>query len=70
MRILFGIVEISRDRRSKAQLESIRATEQARADRDLERLYNERVAANVARRLDRRVQQFLQTPAILRRQAD
>lgn len=70
MKIPFRIVEVTRDRRNKAQLESARAIAQARTDQAIEQLYNERVRANVARRLDRRVQKFLQTPAFLRRQAD
>lgn len=56
-----------RDRRNKAQLESARAMDQARADQALEQLYDQRVRANKAARLNRRVEQFLQTPAQPRR---
>lgn len=70
MKVLFNINGVTVDRRTKAQLESARAIEQARADQALERLWRERVQANVSARLNRRVKRFLQTPAILRRQAE
>lgn len=70
MTILFRIVDITRDRRNKAQLESARAIAQERADRALEELWRERVRARVQARTNRRVEQFLQTPAHNRRSAE
>lgn len=74
MRILFNIVEITRDRRTKAQLSSAAAIDQTRTDLKLEQLWRERVKANISARLNRRVEQILQsgveTPAFLRRQAE
>ena len=51
------------DRRTKAQLESARAIEQERLDKAIERRWREMVAANVQRRLDKKVRQFLGTAA-------
>lgn len=48
-----------RDTRTKWQLASYRAIEQARADQTLEKIWRERVRENTRRRLDRRVQMFI-----------
>lgn len=58
--ILFRITNITRDRRSKAQLETVRATEQGRLDLALERLWRQRVDAKVQARKDRRIREALQ----------
>jgi hypothetical protein len=43
------------DRRNKQQLESARAIEQERADQAIEKLWRDRVKANVWRRMEQRV---------------
>lgn len=70
MKVRLNIFGIAVDRRNKAQLESARAISQALADQALEQLWRERVRAKVDARLNRRVEQFLQTPALTRRQAE
>lgn len=59
----FQVTHITRDRRTKAQLESARKIDQDRADQAIEQLWNERVRANVQARLNRRVEAFLQAPS-------
>jgi hypothetical protein len=63
VKIPFRIVEITRDRRTKAQLEGARYIAQERDDQALERYYNERVRLNVQRRLNCRVEEILQMSA-------
>lgn len=50
-----------RDHRTKEQLGRYRALEQERADQAIEKIWRDRVAANVQRRLDKKVAQFLGT---------
>jgi hypothetical protein len=63
MKVGFHITDVTRDRRTKAQLESARALEQERLDQALERRWRENVRTNISRRLDRRVAQFLSDKA-------
>lgn len=63
MTVSFQVAHITRDRRTKAQLESARKIDQDRADQAIERLWNERVRANVQARINRRVEAFLQEPS-------
>ncbi len=49
------------DHRTKAQLESARAIEQARLDAQIEKRWRENVATNIRRRLEKKVTQFLGT---------
>jgi hypothetical protein len=57
--VAFRIVDITRDRRNKAQLESARAIEQERLDQAIEREWRERVRARVQARVNRKVEAFL-----------
>ena len=59
MSVLFRITDITRDRRTRVQLESARAMEQERRDQAIERLWRERVQANITRRRDQRIAKFL-----------
>jgi hypothetical protein len=61
MKVQFNIADITRDRRTKSQLESARAINQERADQAIEKLWRARVEANVLARLDRRVEEFLRS---------
>ncbi len=61
MRIRFAIIGISHDRRNTIQLAAARAIEQERADQALEQLWRSRVQANISARLNRRIEQILQT---------
>jgi hypothetical protein len=63
MSVQFRIVGVTRDRRTKAQLQSARAIEQERLDQALERKWRERVRANVQARADRKVEAFLAAPS-------
>lgn len=59
MRILFGITNITRDRRTKEQRQADQARAQERADQALEQEWRRRVQANISRRLNQRVDRFL-----------
>lgn len=59
MKVILNVAGVMIDRRTKAQLAQARALEQQRLDQAIERVWRERVAANVQRRLDRKVQNFI-----------
>lgn len=64
--IRFRVVNLTRDRRSPWQLAAYAAIEQTRADKALERIWQERVEANIGRRLSR-VIDCIDAPAVARR---